>query len=1023
MVPFGRMEETEIASVAADYANVSVVLTSGWGVTYSDGIHPNAEGAKNAGERLAEAILNIVGEDFFANTEPARNILDEAYALNSGETLGAAGETFTLSGTVVSVDEAYNANDGTVTVTMAVTGDEAQRTVRCVGLTGSVVSDVVVGSHITVTGRIANDSGVVCFRRGCKLAVEKLNVSVQPTPLSATVSDNAVLAASADLLTPSVNAYDAVFTRFGFAVGEGGLPVAVTTDPSLEEEEYALTVALNGVSITAAGDRGVYYAIATLAQLRSGDLIAAAQIEDKPAVPLRGVIEGFYGPAWSHQCRLDLFRYMGKYKLNTYIYAPKDDAKHRGSWRALYTADELIIMRQLVSCATENNVHFVYAISPGLDFDFENDYDGDLMNLINKCQQLYDLGVRDFAIFLDDIGSRDAAGHAQMLNDFQEQFIKTHAGCSDLIAITPEYFWDYVGTYTYTFAANIDPDILLMWTGNGVLPPSIEASDLTEINGIYGRKVFIWWNYPCNDFSDNSLYTGPCVNLDVNLPGSISGLVSNPMNQGYASMLPMLTISDYLWNPTSYDPETSIRSACEHLAPGWSEGLYDLMDLTRDAQINDATTAWQLRDLVAAFGRGEEGAAEELRQALGRMSEELTVLAEKGDPRLLNEIEPWVTKARAYVDAACAIVDFYMAEDDAARGEAAMRCVNAYRKSAGSPAFISGDLLEPFVKKGKAEMIFSTKSASTDMIPYLANVADNAIDGNLSTFFWSDTTPKAGNYFTVDLGKITEVPGVSLQMSVSNHPTDYITDGVIEYSIDGVTYTKLCDLDGSTSLETDTPFTARYLRLRVTANQAHWAIIAEFGVKNTSQQPSKSASTDLTVWDNHGPDLAIDGDPATYFYAHNGSLGGPAAGSTFTVDLGAVLEVSGIGLTMGAEGHADDYIRKGVIEYSTDGGNYTVLCSLNGSKTLTNDSTFTARYVRLRCTESQSYWAIISEFTVRCATDLPEGFSFEGSASCDFSPLAQPRGRFRLQTVYRSDGRFVGRTLPCLRNGASRLYR
>ena len=31
---------------------------------------------------------------------------------------------------------------------------------------------------------------------------------------------------------------------------------------------------------------------------------------------------------------------MGRGKLNTYIYAPKDDLKHRAKWRELYTEDE-----------------------------------------------------------------------------------------------------------------------------------------------------------------------------------------------------------------------------------------------------------------------------------------------------------------------------------------------------------------------------------------------------------------------------------------------------------------------------------------------------------------------------------------------------------------------------------------------------------------------------------------------------------------------------------------------------------
>ena len=257
------------------------------------------------------------------------------------------------------------------------------------------------------------------------------------------------------------------------------------------------------------------------------------------------------------------------------------------------------------------------------------------------------------------------------------------------------------------------------------------------------------------------------------------------------------------------------------------------------------------------------------------------------------------------------------------------------------------------------------------------------LDGDPSTFFWSDSSPKAGSYFTVDLGQVTDAPGVSLMMGAAGHTDDYVRNGVIEYSTDGVTYTKLCDLNGKSTIETDQPFTARYLRLRVTSNQSYWAIIAEFGVKSASEQTDKKVTTDLAIYQNYLPDLAIDGDPSTFFWSN----GAPGAGSHFTVDLGAELEVAGVELTMGAAGHTDDYIRAGVIEYSTDGENYTKLCELDGTKTLKKDGSFTARYVRLRCTASQSNWVIITEFAMHCATDLPDGFSFEGSASCNFSPL------------------------------------
>ena len=43
----------------------------------------------------------------------------------------------------------------------------------------------------------------------------------------------------------------------------------------------------------------------------------------------RGVIEGFYGPPYSHEERLRLLDELGGCGMNRYVYAPKHDPLHR----------------------------------------------------------------------------------------------------------------------------------------------------------------------------------------------------------------------------------------------------------------------------------------------------------------------------------------------------------------------------------------------------------------------------------------------------------------------------------------------------------------------------------------------------------------------------------------------------------------------------------------------------------------------------------------------------------------------
>ncbi len=49
---------------------------------------------------------------------------------------------------------------------------------------------------------------------------------------------------------------------------------------------------------------------------------------------------GFYGRPWTPDQRVELFDLISSLGLNAYIYAPKDDLKHRAYWRELYSVEE-----------------------------------------------------------------------------------------------------------------------------------------------------------------------------------------------------------------------------------------------------------------------------------------------------------------------------------------------------------------------------------------------------------------------------------------------------------------------------------------------------------------------------------------------------------------------------------------------------------------------------------------------------------------------------------------------------------
>ena len=75
----------------------------------------------------------------------------------------------------------------------------------------------------------------------------------------------------------------------------------------------------------------------------------------------RGVVEGFYGPPWSHEDRCALVEWIGDWGMNRFVYAPKDDPLHRESWRDAYPGDTIRAL-----CSTRCAMARVLALQPVL---------------------------------------------------------------------------------------------------------------------------------------------------------------------------------------------------------------------------------------------------------------------------------------------------------------------------------------------------------------------------------------------------------------------------------------------------------------------------------------------------------------------------------------------------------------------------------------------------------------------------------------------------------------------------------
>lgn len=426
-------------------------------------------------------------------------------------------------------------------------------------------------------------------------------------------------------------------------------------------EGYYLSITDKGAVVAGADEEGLYYGVQTLLASVAEGKLECCTITDWPDVPFRGTVEGFYGTPWSHKARLSQIEFYGRNKMNVYIYGPKDDPYHRNHWRVPYPDEEARRIQELNEHAKQCGVNFYWAIHPGVDIKW-NDADRDA--LMAKLEKMYQLGIRSFAVFFDDIWGEGtkADKQAALLNYVDDNFIKSHKDVKPLIMCPTEYNRSWAndaGGYLRTLGTKMNKDIQIMWTGNSVVH-CIDKESMEWINQRIDRKAYIWWNFPVSDFVRDHILLGPAYGNGLDIANDMSGFVSNPMEHAEASKISLYGIADYTWNMKAYDYKADWEKGLKAVLPDNYEALRTFALYNKDLGPNghgfrreegdelkpvaDAALGGDLKGVQSLIGK-----CYELRMAVD------VLLADNSNPELRRELRPWLLQGKNVADYGVAV--------------------------------------------------------------------------------------------------------------------------------------------------------------------------------------------------------------------------------------------------------------------------------------------------------------------------------------------------------------------------------
>ncbi|EHK2334307.1 beta-N-acetylglucosaminidase domain-containing protein [Clostridium perfringens] len=709
------------------------------------------------------------------------------------------------------------------------------------------------------------------------------------------------------------------------------------------------------ISIIGSDKDGAYYGVLTLSQIleqsNEENKFAEVVVTDYPEIEFRGFIEGFYGVPWSHEDRMNLMKDTSEYKMNTYIYAPKDDPYHRLSWKELYPEQEAKQIAELAKAGAENNFNFCWTIHPGATLQFtDEDFDA----LINKFEQLYSLGVRQFGVLFDDTDDwRNGQKQAEWINKIDTEFVKAKGDVAPMIVISARYnsaWGPNMDRYFKPFMQTLHDDIQVMWTGHATMSNvSKEVFEWPKVQTGVDKDVAVWWNYPVNDYCDSRILMAPLHNLNQDLD-NVSGFFSNPMNQAEASKVALYSIADYTWNTDAFDYMKSWETSIEKFVPEVKEEFMRFASNTCYLKDDGGASgpfeydeSWYLSEKIDALKEAMKNGQSAVKPAKDLLEEFKLIVSDYENitskvtnKNLLDEIEQHLNAYKALGEAGIAAMEAIIASEEGnlelwmdsnSLAQEKLDLMETFKieslESDGPKEYVVSvgtKLLKPLVKES---MDYAKEKMGEVVLPKydpeintsLTNLKDvevNFEDGIYSLRDLGEVTLNNGDYVGISLPKATKLRGINLL--ANNY--DNIE---IQYSINGLEWVTAKASTNENVLETLDVVDATFIRIINIGENSKNINLEKLEVLPV-YKAEPTITENIGTHENYTIDKALDGNMDTKYWSNKPS----DSGHNIQIDLGNVMPLYDINTYFGA----NDFMRNSEYMISEDGVNWTSLGEL-----------------------------------------------------------------------------------------------